>query len=257
MRLAPCRAACLGRRVIRPATPIRPRRRRWLLAASFWLLALPALAQGADAPALERVVAELPTTKPPPLEPNRQVLVVEAPTTKPPPLELGPADIPGPACSAEFHQPVIDEALAMARRRIRDAIRLVRDEPEHPHVRRWFGDAPRKTLRITLEATAARLDDMSGVEIRCNDPPGCPGGRFAYARERDLVLGVCPPFFRARMEGTDSRWGILIHEASHLAANTRDHAYRPTGALTLAKENSARAAENADNYEYFVETLPR
>ena len=30
-----------------------------------------------------------------------------------------------------------------------------------------------------------------------------------------------------------------------------------TGALALAKENAARAAENADNYEYFVETLPR
>jgi hypothetical protein len=59
------------------------------------------------------------------------------------------------------------------------------------------------------------------------------------------------------MDGTDSRWGILIHEASHLAANTRDHAYRPNGALMLAKENPARAAENADNYEYFVETLPR
>jgi peptidyl-Lys metalloendopeptidase len=207
-------------------------------------------------PALERVVVALPTDKPPPLEPPRQVLVVEAPTTKPPPLERGPADIPGPACDAEHHQPLIDEALAMARSRIRDAIRLVQDEPDHAHIRRWFGTAPRKTIRITLELTAARLDDMAAVTIRCNDPPDCPGGRFAYANERNLILGLCPPFFRARMDGTDSRWGILIHEASHLAANTRDHAYRPTGALRLAKDNPARAAENADNYEYFVETLP-
>ncbi len=202
-------------------------------------------------------VAALPTSKPPPLEPPRQVLVVEAPTTKPPPLERGPADIPGPACDAEHHQPLIDEALAMARTRIRDAIRLVQDEPDNAHIRRWFGTAPRKTIRITLELTAARLDDMAGVTIRCNDPPDCPGGRFAYAHERNLILGLCPPFFRARMDGTDSRWGILIHEASHLAANTRDHAYRPTGALRLAKDNPARSAENADSYEYFVETLPR
>jgi hypothetical protein len=208
-------------------------------------------------PALERVVVALPTDKPPPLAPPRQVLVVEAPTTKPPPLERGPADIPGPACDAEHHRPLIDEALAMARTRIREAIRLVQEEPDHPHVRRWFGSAPRKTIRITLELTAARLDDMTGVDIRCNDPPDCPGGRFAYASERTRVLGVCPPFFRARMDGTDSRWGILIHEASHLAANTRDHAYRPAGALRLAKDDAARAAENADNYEYFVETLPR
>jgi hypothetical protein len=208
-------------------------------------------------PALERVVVELPTDKPPPLAPPRQVLVVEAPTDKPPPLERGPADIPGPACDAQHHQPLIDEALAMARARIRDAIRLVQEEPDHAHVRRWFGTAPRKTVRITLELTATRLDDMAGVTIRCNDPPDCPGGRFAYANERNLILGLCPPFFRARMDGTDSRWGILIHEASHLAANTRDHAYRPTGALRLAKDNAPRAAENADNYEYFVETLPR
>lgn len=225
-----------------------PRRPAWRIAAAILLLALPAAAQ-APTP--------LPTDKPAALEPNRQVLVVEAPTSKPPPLERGPADIPGPACDAQHHQPLIDEALAVARARIREAIRLVREEPDHAHIRRWFGDAPRKTIRITLELTAARLDDMTGVEIRCNDPPGCPGGRFAYARDRDMVLGLCPPFFRARMEGTDSRWGILIHEASHLAANTRDHAYRPNGALALAKENSARAAENADNYEYFVETLPR
>jgi hypothetical protein len=201
--------------------------------------------------------ADLPTVKPPALEPLPPPLVVEAPRDKPPPLERGPADIPGPACTAEDHRPVVDAALAEARTRIAEAIRLLREQPDHAHVRRWFGDAPRKTVRITLELTAARLADVTGVDIRCNDPAGCPGGRFAYARERDMVLGLCPPFFRARMEGTDSRWGILIHEASHLAANTRDHAYRPSGAAALAKENSARAAENADNYEYFVETLPR
>ena len=110
---------------------------------------------------------------------------------------------------------------------------------------------------FALELTAARLADMEAVEIHCNDPAGCPGGRFAYARGRDFVLGLCPPYFRARMEGTDSRWGILIHEASHIAANTSDHAYRPNGALVLAKQDPLRAAGNADNYEYFVETLPR
>ncbi|WP_198378701.1 M35 family metallopeptidase [Neoroseomonas rubea] len=219
------------------------------------VLAAPGLADSVTAPAPTAVPA-LPTDKPPAIAPPRQVLTVEAPTAKPPPLERTAAEIPGPECVAA-HRALIDDALAEARRRLPEAIRLVREEPNHPHIRRWFGDAPRKTIRLTLELTLARLEDMTGVDLRCNDPPGCPGGRFAYARERDMVLGLCAPYFRARMDGTDSRWGILIHEASHLAANTRDHAYRPNGALTLAKENSARAAENADNYEYFVETLPR
>lgn len=227
--------------------------------AVLMLLAMPAMADGAATPGTDAPAPSmpgLPAAKPPPLEPLRQVLTVEAPTEKPPPLERTAADIPGPECVAA-HRALIDDALAEARRRLPEAIRLVREEPDHPHIRRWFGDASRKTIRITLELTLARLEDTTGLTIRCNDPPGCPGGRFAYARERDMVLGLCPPYFRARMDGTDSRWGILIHEASHLAANTRDHAYRPNGALALAKESSARAAENADNYEYFVETLPR
>jgi hypothetical protein len=200
--------------------------------------------------------AALPTEKPPPLEPNRQVLQVPLPTEKPPPAVLTAADIPGPAC-LPVHRELIDDAIAEARSRIAGAIALVREQPDAPHIRRWFSTAPRKTIRLTLELTAARLERMDELDIRCNDPAGCPGGRFAYARERDLVLGLCPPYFRARMEGTDSRWGILIHEASHVAANTRDHVYRPNGALTLAKDNPAQAAENADNYEYFVETLAR
>ena len=200
--------------------------------------------------------AQLPEGKPPPLQPDRQVAQVPLPTEKPPPAEITAADIPGPACTP-MHQVLIDDALAEARERLAKAIRLVNDQPEHPHITRWFGAAPRKTIALTLELTARRLADSSELTIRCNDPSGCPGGRFAYARERDLVLGLCPPYFRARMDGVDSRWGILIHEASHIAANTRDHVYRPNGALALAKEDATRAAENADNYEYFVETLPR
>lgn len=202
------------------------------------------------------VPSGLPTAKPPALEPNRQVLQVPLPTEKPPPAVVTAADIPGPACTPE-HRALIDDAMAEARTRLAAAIALVREHPDDPHVRRWFGTASRKTVRLSLEVTAARLADMEAVDIHCNDPQGCPGGRFAYARSRQMVLGLCPPYFRARMDGTDARWGILIHETSHIAANTVDHAYRPSGAMRLAKENADQAAENADNYEYFVETLPQ
>lgn len=216
---------------------------RFPLAAAAVLAAIPAL-------------ADLPTGKPPPLDPPRQVLQVEAPTEKPPPLERSLADIPGPACTPE-HRAAIDEALGVARTRLDEAVRLVEQDPNHPHIARWFGSGSRKVIGMTLRMTAERLRDSGAIEFHCNDPSSCPGGRFAYARSRDMVLGVCAPFFRASMEGTDSRWGILVHEASHLAANTRDHVYRPTNALRLAKEDPPRATENADNYEYFVETLPR
>jgi peptidyl-Lys metalloendopeptidase len=59
------------------------------------------------------------------------------------------------------------------------------------------------------------------------------------------------------MEGTGTRWGILVHEATHFAAATQDHAYGRAASLALARSDPARAAENADSYMLFVETLPR
>jgi peptidyl-Lys metalloendopeptidase len=80
---------------------------------------------------------------------------------------------------------------------------------------------------------------------------------MAYAAPGRGIIGLCPGFFRAAMDGYDNRWGVLVHEASHLAAGTDDFAYGPAAALILAKQDPARAARNADSYEYFVETLPR
>ena len=47
---------------------------------------------------------------------------------------------------------------------------------------------------------------------------------MAFASVPRSIIGLCPAFFRARMEGFDTRWGVLVHEASHLAAGTQDHA---------------------------------
>jgi peptidyl-Lys metalloendopeptidase len=80
---------------------------------------------------------------------------------------------------------------------------------------------------------------------------------MAYAAAGRGLLGLCPAFFRASLTGFDSRWGILVHEVTHLAAGTRDHAYGRRAAAVLAKDEPERAAQNADNYEYFLETLPR
>jgi peptidyl-Lys metalloendopeptidase len=165
------------------------------------------------------------------------------------------ADIPGPACTAE-HRAVIEEAAGIARQRIAIAIRLVQQQPDHPHVVRWFGSAPRDRVAATLRSTEAWLAPPQRLKMLCNDPPACRGPRMAYALPPRQIVGLCPAFFRASLAGQDNRWGILIHEASHIAAGTGDHAYGPNAAAVLAKTDPARAAENADNYEYFVESLP-
>ncbi len=225
-----------------PMHPDRPRRPtpetrwpwRWL--ALLVLLALPACAVPQAAP---------------PGEPGPVAIV------KPPPLVPGAGDITGPLCVAE-HNAVIESALAIARPRLAAAIALIENEPGHPHVRRWFGTAPPAEVAERLRRTAAWIGAPADVKFLCNDPPVCNvGSRMGYASPSRGLLGLCPAFFRARTEGYDTNWGVLIHEASHLVAGTRDHAYGPVAAQILAKEDPARAAENADNYEYFVETLPR
>lgn len=166
------------------------------------------------------------------------------------------ADIPGPVCAPE-HRQVIDEAQEVARTRMAEAVRFIREQPDHPHVQRWFGTAPRQEVAMRLARTAEAFARPEPLKVICNDPPGCRSARMAYAAPQRSILGLCPAFFRARMEGYDTRWGTLIHEMSHVAAGTQDFAYGPQAALILAKAEPLRAALNADNYEYFVETLPR
>jgi len=174
---------------------------------------------------------------------------------KPPAAPLDPADIPGPAC-APAHDQAIEAAFVTARARMADAIALIEREPGHPQVQRWFGSAPPAEVAHRLRRTAAWLAKPAGAQPLCNDQAGCgPAHRMAYAAPSRGLLGLCPSFFRAADSGFDTRWGVLIHEASHIAAGTRDHVYGPQAAAILAKQDPMRAAENADNYEYFVETL--
>ncbi|HYF08852.1 MAG TPA: M35 family metallopeptidase [Acetobacteraceae bacterium] len=163
--------------------------------------------------------------------------------------------VTGPNCSPEQRQ-AVDSAMAEARRRLAIAIRFVQERPNDPHVIRWFGEGQNGLVLKTLRLTAERMNRPGSLTIHCNDPPTCARGQMAYARTTVSLLGVCPPFFRAGWEGQDNRWGILIHEVSHIAAGTQDFAYQPRGAQALAKEDPSRAARNADNYEYFVEFLP-
>lgn len=167
----------------------------------------------------------------------------------------GPGARPGPNCSAE-ESAVVAEAYAEARRHLDQAINFMRQRPGDPHVRRWFGEAPAGVTLATLEATAARMDRPSGVRLECNDARVCADGKIAYARLRSGRLGVCPRFFETGSGGLDSRFGTLIHEMTHIAAHTGDHAYRPSGAARIVDTNPTLAARNADNYQYFVETLP-
>lgn len=166
------------------------------------------------------------------------------------------ANTPGPQCSPE-QAAMLNEAHTTARARIREGLRFLAAAPNHPHVRLWFGDTPPKVIREVLTQTVTRMEQRGTYTLHCNDMKTCSRGQMGYMRPSGQVVGVCPPFFRARTEGQDARFGILVHEFSHLAARTQDHVYQPRAARLLAKTDWQRASSNADNYEYFIEGLPR
>jgi hypothetical protein len=163
---------------------------------------------------------------------------------------------PGPRCSPE-QAAMLSEAHTTARARIREGMRFLAASPTHPHVRLWFGDTPPKVMREVLTLTLTRMEQRNTYALHCNDMKTCSRGQMGYMRPSVQIVGVCPPFFRARTEGQDARFGILVHEFSHLAARTADHVYQPRAARLLAKSDWQRASSNADNYEYFIEGLPR
>lgn len=151
----------------------------------------------------------------------------------------------------------VETAFREAAQMARYAIRALDENPNLPEFRRWLGAGPVAPVRRNLVHIAEYLARQRPAQIACNSPSMCPRGRYAYTMNASGSMGFCELFFRARSDGWDSRAGIVIHEVSHAAARTRDVAYSIRGAAVLAKDDPASAANNADNYEYFVESLRR
>lgn len=149
---------------------------------------------------------------------------------------------------------VIGAAFVEARRRVLRAIAFIDANPGHRHLRTWFGDGVRPAnVRARLVAVAAVLQSQRRPRVYCGTQ-AC--GSFARSWRGHNTITLCTLFFRARSSGTDARFGVIIHELSHLVAGTVDHVYGPRAALALAAQDSNLAMQNADNLEYFVEHLP-
>lgn len=157
----------------------------------------------------------------------------------------------------------IRSGFADARQMVNASIASLTMEPEaiRPHLARYFGANPAGAIAKNFRAISQGLDQREPrLAYECNRAESCRGQTFAYVRwggNAREVMGVCPAFFRAERTGQDSQGGIILHEMSHLALGTRDHAYQPARVQALAKDNPAAAQMNADSYEYFAEFLPR
>lgn len=182
----------------------------------------------------------------------------------PPPRTGAPADTAAPrgtmplrfdakSCTAE-DRAAVNEAFVLARERVAVGLRHVRETPDSPNVRMWFGTGPRKQITHVLDAVNRRLAQPETFTISCNDNL-CRQGPMAYTVPQESRMGFCAGFFRARLTGEDSRYGTVVHEMTHLAARTQDHIYGRTRARGLSTKQPEIATNNADSYEYFIETL--
>jgi hypothetical protein len=166
------------------------------------------------------------------------------------------------ACTAA-QRTVIRRAFADARQMANASIAALTLEPEatRPHLARFFGSNPAGAVAKNFRAVSAGLDQRDPrLVYECNRADACRSGMFAYVRWGGAAretMGFCPAFFRADRTGQDSQGGIVVHEMSHLALGTQDHAYQPRGVEALAKDDPRAAQMNADSYEYFAEFLPR
>ncbi len=85
--------------------------------------------------------------------------------------------------------------------------------------------------------------------------PKCKGNIVAYTYHGSTTLYLCAGYFSAPTTGSDSKMGTIVHEMSHAVAYTEDYKYGPSDCQALAKNYPDMAINNADNYEYFAESL--
>lgn len=121
------------------------------------------------------------------------------------------------------------------------------------YIKAWFGNNRTKDIRSHYQHIHDMLYKTRTLILACEER-NCNHDLFGYSQSNSI--SVCPEFFAARMaEGYDSQAGTLIHELSHIAADTDDNAYGTGAVRILAHEHPERAINNADSYQYFFEAV--
>ena len=83
----------------------------------------------------------------------------------------------------------------------------------------------------------------------------CEEGDYAYTYVGSDTIYLCDEYIIAQAYGYNSKFGTIVHELTHAVVGTKDLAYGINDCLKLAQTNPNSAVMNADNYEYFVESL--
>lgn len=85
----------------------------------------------------------------------------------------------------------------------------------------------------------------------------CKDSLYGYTWYKSMNIILCKKYFTAGNTGYGSKMGTIIHELTQSAADTKNlvGAHGTTGALNLAQADPDKATDNADNYQYFAESI--
>jgi hypothetical protein len=120
--------------------------------------------------------------------------------------------------------------------------------------KKWFGVHTSSRFSKVKSAYTKTRDGMRSKTFTYYLDPGddCEAGDLAYTFYGSTKIWLCSGFWSAPATGTDSKAGTVLHEHTHASADTDDHAYGQSDCLQLAKDDPAKAIDNADNYEYYA-----
>lgn len=132
--------------------------------------------------------------------------------------------------------------------------------PNATRYKTWFGTYDAARYNSVTGHYSKILDAFQNKQItfKCgSDLCSSNWYAFVYAGEPYRIY-LCNVFWNAPETGTDSKMGTLVHETSHfnVVASTDDHVYGQSGCKNLALSDPAKAIDNADSHEYFVENTP-
>ena len=124
----------------------------------------------------------------------------------------------------------------------------------------WFGkpsNSNKDTVKNVYSTIVNEMKSDSFVLSRYGD--GCTEtdrNMFGYAVFGKGKITLCYKYLHdSEQSGFDSKMGVIIHEMTHSVSNIKDIAgyYGITKCQLLARDDPAKAIDNADNYEYFSE----
>lgn len=122
------------------------------------------------------------------------------------------------------------------------------------YARTWFGTTSADFLieKFKVMERLLRSDTITYV----HGGNKCKSNTVAYPWKGTRTIYLCGLYERfPYLSGYDSKTSTIVHELAHALAYIDDKAYGPDSCKNLAKSAPHLAANNADNYCYFVSTL--